>query len=130
MLTNGKCKGRIRKGKGCFVTGLFSNSIRSLNTDLAFLPQFLCLLCVRACPVVSDFFVNPWTVAHQAPLSMGLSRQESWSRLPTPPPGYLPNSGIEPKFPALAGGFFTTEPPGKPSVFPLQLTIFLESLLD
>ena len=81
MLTNGKCKGRIRKGKGCFVTGLFSNSIRSLNTDLAFLPQFLCLLCVRACPVVSDFFVNPWTVAHQAPLSMVFSRQESWSRL-------------------------------------------------
>ena len=50
-------------------------------------------------------------VAHQAPLSMGFSRQEYWSGLPCPPPGDLPNPGIEPvslTFPALAGGFFTT----------------------
>ena len=52
-------------------------------------------------------FATPWTVAHQAPLS----RQEYWSGLPRPPPGDLPNSGIEPgplMSPALAGGFFTT----------------------
>ena len=52
-----------------------------------------------------------WTVAHQAPLSMGFSRQEYWSGLPWPPPGDLPNPGIEPTTlisPALAGGFFTT----------------------
>ena len=52
-----------------------------------------------------------WTVAHQAPLSMGFSRQEYWSGLPCPPPGDLPNRGIEPTTlmsPALAGGFFTT----------------------
>ena len=53
----------------------------------------------------------PWTVAHQAPLSMGFSRQEYWSGLPRPPPGDLPNLGVEPLVlisPALAGEFFTT----------------------
>ena len=52
-----------------------------------------------------------WTVARQAPLSMGFSRQEYWSGLPCPPPGDLPDPGIEPaslKSPALAGVFFTT----------------------
>ena len=51
-----------------------------------------------------------WTSACQAPLSMGLSKQEYWNGLPYPPPGDLPNSGIEPAYlmsPALAGGFFT-----------------------
>ena len=56
---------------------------------------------------------TPWTVACQAPLSMGFSRQEYWSGLPFPSPGDLPDLGIEPGFPPLAGGFFTTEPPGK-----------------
>ena len=53
-----------------------------------------------------------WTVAHQAPLSMGFSRQEFWSGLSCPPPGNLPDPGIEPEsltYPALAGGFFTTQ---------------------
>ena len=59
-------------------------------------------------------FVTPWTVPRQAPLSMGFSRQEHWRGLPFPPPGDLPNPGIEPSSPALAGGFFTTEPHGKP----------------
>ena len=52
--------------------------------------------------------------ACQAPLSMGFSRQEYWSGLPFPPPGDLPDPGIKPMYPTLAGGFFTTEPPGKP----------------
>ena len=63
-------------------------------------------------------FVTPWTVACQAPLSMGFSRQEYWGGLPCPPPGDLPDPGIETmslKSPALAGGFFTTELPGKPT---------------
>ena len=58
-----------------------------------------------------QLFVTLWTVAHQAPLSMGFSRQEYCSGLPCPPPGDLPNPGIEPASlmsPALAGGFFTT----------------------
>ena len=56
-------------------------------------------------------------VARQAPLFMGFSRQEYWSGLPFPPPGDRPNPGIELAFlisPAMASGFFTTEPPGKP----------------
>ena len=61
-------------------------------------------------------FVTLWTVAHQAPPSMGFSRQEYWCRLPFPSPGDLPGSGIKPASlvsPVLAGGFFTSEPPGK-----------------
>ena len=56
-------------------------------------------------------FVTPWTISHQAPLSMGFSRQEYWSGLPCPPPGDLLNPGIKPASltsPALAGVFFTT----------------------
>jgi len=74
-------------------------------------------------------FATPWTVAHQAPLFMGLSRQEYWSGLPFPSAGNLPNPEIKPTFPmspALAGVLlglvclfvclFTTEPPGKPKL--------------
>ena len=56
-------------------------------------------------------FVTPWTVAHEAPLPMRFLKQEYWSGLPFPPPGHLPDPGIEPASlasPALAGGFFTT----------------------
>ena len=59
-------------------------------------------------------FVTPWTVACQAPLSMGFPRQEYWNGLPFPSPGDLPEPGIEPMSSALAGRFFTTELPGKP----------------
>ena len=52
--------------------------------------------------------VTPWTVAHQAPMSMEFSRQEYWSGLTFPPPGDLPNSGIKPVSPALVGGIFTS----------------------
>ena len=57
--------------------------------------------------------VTPWTVACQALWSMGFSRQEYWSGLIFPSPGDLLSPGIEPASPALAGRFFTTEPPGK-----------------
>ena len=59
-------------------------------------------------------FGTPWTVACQAPLSMGFPSQECWSGLPPPPPEDLPDPGIKPTSPALAGRFFTTEPSGKP----------------
>ena len=61
---------------------------------------------------------TPLTAAHQAPLSMGFSRQEYWSGLLFPSSGDLLDPRIKPTtlvFPALAGGFFTTAPPGKPS---------------
>ena len=51
---------------------------------------------------MSNPFANPWTVAHQAPLSMGFPRQEYWSGLPWPPPGDLPDPGVEPATPVLA----------------------------
>ena len=60
---------------------------------------------------MSESFATLWTVALRASLSVGLPRQEYWSGLPFPSPGDLPKPGIKP---ALAGGFFTTEPPGKP----------------
>ena len=63
--------------------------------------------------VMPDSFVTPWTAAHQASLSMGFPRQEHWSGLPFPSPGDLPDLGMEPVSPALADGFFTTEPLGK-----------------
>ena len=59
------------------------------------------LSCVR-------LLVTPWTIAHQALLSMGLFEQEYWSGLPFLPLGDLPDPGVEPASPALAGGFFTT----------------------
>ena len=60
-----------------------------------------------------DSFLTPQTVALQAPLSMGFSRQDYGSGMPFPSPGHLPDSGIEPVSPALTGKFFTTKPPGK-----------------
>ena len=58
-------------------------------------------------------FATPWTVAYQAPPSMGFSRQECWSGLPFPSPGYLPNPGIEPGSPALQSDALASEPPRK-----------------
>ena len=67
----------------------------------------MCAKLLQLCPTLCLL----WTVACQAPLSMGFSRQEYWSGLPCPPSGDLPDPGIEPSSlmsPALAGGFFTT----------------------
>ena len=69
--------------------------------------------------VISDSVI-PWTVAHQSPLSTRFPKQEYWSGLPFPPPGDLPDLGIELTSltaPALADRYFTTEPPGKPPTF-------------
>ena len=61
------------------------------------------LCTVLSCSVVSDSFDTPWTVACQASLSMGFPRREYWSGLPFPPPGNLPDPGIERRSPELAG---------------------------
>ena len=79
------------------------------------------------CSVVSDSLYTLWTIACQAPLSVGFFSQEYWSGLPFPPPGDLPDPGIKcvsPASPALAGGFLTTEPPVK-SLFHLKFENFM-----
>ena len=71
-------------------------------------------MCAQS-PGCVQLFATPWTVACQAPLSMGFSRQEYWSGLAFPTPGDLLDPGIKPASltsPTLAGGFFTTVPPG------------------
>ena len=58
-------------------------------------------------------FATPWTVAYQAPPSMGFSRQECWTGLPFPSPRDVPDPGIEPRSPALQADALLSEPPGK-----------------
>ena len=70
-----------------------------------------------------QLFATLWTIAHQVPLSTECPKQEYWSRFPFSPLGDLPNPGM--KFesfvsPVLVGGFFTTAPPGKPSISVVQ----------
>ena len=84
-----------------------------------FLPWLL-FVCVCYSLSHAQLFATPWTVAHQAPLSMGFSKQEYWSGLPFPPPGDLANPGIEPKSPALQADSFLSEPPGKLSFYLLR----------
>ena len=67
---------------------------------------------IVSCSVVSNS-VTPWTVAHQAPLSMEFSRQEYWSGLPCPSPEDLPDPGIEHRSPALQADSLLSEPPGR-----------------
>ena len=69
-------------------------------------------VCVPNCFSHVQFFASLWTVAHQAPLSMGFSREEYWSGLPCPLPGDLPNPGVEPMSPILQAGSLPSEPPG------------------
>ena len=99
------------------------------GTEHAHVHVCMCVLQTCTCVVFNDIcrvvvsvlrraqlFVPPWTADHQAPPSMRFSRQEYCSGLPFPTPGDLPNSGIKPTSlasPALAGRFFTTEPPGE-----------------
>ena len=68
----------------------------------------------EGCSVFSRLFATTWMVTCQAPLSMEFSRQEYWSVLPLPPPGDLPNPGIEPGSQTLQADFLLSEPPGKP----------------
>ena len=88
----------------------------------------MCAKWLQPCPTLCD----PMIVSCQAPLSMGFSRQEYWSGLPCPPPGALPGPGMESMSlmsPALAGGFFISSAPGKPThstfVKTKKLTILL-----
>ena len=71
-------------------------------------------VCESLSPV--PLFVTPWTVPHEDPLSMELSRKEYWRGLPFPSPGDLLNPGIEPRSPALQADSLPFEPPGKPHI--------------
>ena len=73
---------------------------------------FKYILCIEVSHV--QLPVTPWTVAYQAPLSIGFSRQGYWSGLPFPSPGDLPDLGIELRSPALQADTLPSEPPGKP----------------
>ena len=75
--------------------------------DLIFYTLCVCVLSRVWC------YVTPWTLAHQAPLSMEFSRQEYWSELPFPSPGDRPDLGIELRFPTLQAYSLPSEPPGK-----------------
>ena len=91
----------------------------------------LLLLTMRACMLSRvQLFVTLWTISHQAPLSMGFSRQEYWSGLPFPL-GDLPNPGIKPTSltsPALSGKLFTTSTTWELSLFTMKLLKILPSV--
>ena len=83
-------------------------------------------LVAKSCPTLA----TPWTVARQAPLSMGFSRQEYWSGLPFPSPGDLPNPGIEPGSPALWADSLPTELWGKPPSHVIYPQPYLSSAMS
>ena len=70
----------------------------------------------QSCPTLC----NPWTIAYQAPPSLGFSRQKYWRGLPFPSPGDLPNPGIEPWSPILQADALPSEPPGKLKLWPVD----------
>ena len=75
--------------------------------------KLIAAVVTKSCPTLLQ--PHGVYIAHEAPLSMRFSRQNYWRRLPFPSSGDFPHPGIEPTCPALTGGFFTTEPPGKPN---------------
>ena len=92
---------------------VFSNSQCTSSYRLYIISRLLMVLVCVCAQLLSSvqLFAIPWTVAYQASLSLKFSRQEYWSRLPCPPPGDLPDPGIEPMSltsPALVGKFFTS----------------------
>ena len=110
----------VRGGEGrnhhgfvaAFIWDIFFDILLFLSSLSLSLSFFLCVCASvsRLCPTLQD----PMDVAHQAPLSMGFSRQEYWSGLPCPSPGVLPDVGIKPRSPALQVDSLPSEPPGKP----------------
>ena len=75
------------------------------------------MLCTVFRHAVVSNSVTSWTVSRQVPLSVGFPRQEYWSGFPCPPPGNLPNPGIEPGSPVLQEDSSPFEPPGKPNIY-------------
>ena len=98
--------------------------------------KLMCALCacVLSCFSGAQLFLILWIIVHQAPLSMEFSRQESWNGLPLPPPGDLPDSGIETTHPALQADSLPSESQGKQFSFllswPKGLFGFLHKMLQ
>ena len=120
-LLNGD-KGIPRVGKGKLGLRVQASLSYTLWWMRVFLLHYACVCVWNVLSLSSHIwlFATSWTVAHQAPLSMRFSRQEYWSGLPCPPPGDLPNPGIEPaslKSPSLAGGFFITSTTWKACIY-------------
>ena len=109
-------------GSLSFLQGIFPT--QGLNPGLLHCRWILYQLSHKGSPRILEWVlshvscvqlsVTPWTMALQAPLSMGFSRRKYWSGLPHPPPGDLPNPGIEPRSPALQAHSLPAEPQGKP----------------
>ena len=100
------------------------NFVSQLDWVIGYSERGVVCVCACACVCVctrvralnrAQLFVTPWTVAHQASLSTGFSRQEYWSGLPFSPPGNLPNPGIEDGSPTRQADSLSSEPPGKPT---------------
>ena len=88
-------------------SGIVLGAVAVKTSTMGVVPASCCCLVTQSCPSLL------WTIARQAPLSLGFPRQEHWSRLPFPFPGHLPDPGIKLASPELAGRFLSTEPPGK-----------------
>ena len=89
------------------------SSVAGMRSSKA-LPKAKVIEVAQSCPILCD------PMDHQAPPSMGFSRQEYWSGLPFPSPGDLLNPRIEPRPPALQADALTSEPPGKPQLAPKE----------
>ena len=100
-----------------FFSGNFYLKLIDLTNTFIFVASGILLLLLLSC-------VTPWLVPRQAPLSMGLSRQEYWSGLPCPPPGGSSQPRDQTQVSCIAGRSFTTEPPGKPPA-PSILSLFI-----
>ena len=96
-----------------FLLSLFFIYLKNIYFDLIALKGIGRRLCQSLSHV--QLFCDPMSGSLLGSSVHGVPRQEYWSGLPFPPPGYLPDPGIEPESPVLAGRFFTTEPPGKPT---------------
>ena len=100
-------------------------SLWKYSTDIFTISIYLSMChCVSLLSHVR-LFVTPWTVANQAPPSMGFSRQVYWSGLPFPCPGDLPDPGIEPRSPALQADALPSKPPGKPLSIYLSIYLYI-----
>ena len=95
-----------------FIVTLLPIDIYKLALEIVFYLRILNLTVIVLVTQVMSDSVTPWTVAHQAPLSMGFSRQEYWNGLPYGPPEDLPDPGIKPTSLALQADSLPSEPPG------------------